>query len=239
MNYSQDNGRPLDRSQYLAAFNEGLRVYMQRVFTLMAMALALSGAVAFVAGTSPELAKALYGTSLRWVVIFAPLVVVLIMSFKAESLSLSGAQGLFWLYSGLMGLSLGSIFIIFQLGSIAHIFFITASVFGSMALYGYTTKKDLTSMGSFLIMGLWGIIIASLVNLFLHSQATQYAISAIAVLVFTGLTAYDTQKIKDIYYGSDSVEVAGKKAIFGALALYLDFINLFIALLQLFGQRRD
>lgn len=238
MNSGLEN-RPLDRAQYAAAFNEGLRTYMQKVFSLMAMALVVTGAIAYYVGNDMELVKSLYMTPMRYVVMFAPLVVVLVMSFAQAKLSLSATQGLFWLYSALVGLSLGFIFVVYTGESIARIFFIAASTFGAMALYGYTTKKDLTSWGSFLFMGLIGVVIAGLVNIFLQSSAMQMLISAVSVLVFTGLTAYDTQNIKDIYYESDSLEIAGKKAIFGALRLYLDFINLFLALLQLFGNRRD
>ena len=150
----------------------------------------------------------------------------------------STAQALFWVFSGLMGLSLASFFIVYTGTSIARVFFISASVFAAMSLYGYTTKRDLSGFGSFLIMGLIGIVIASLVNLFLQSSAMHFVISVIGVLVFTGLTAYDTQKIKSIYLESDGAEVSQKKAIMGALNLYLDFINLFIMLLHLFGERR-
>ena len=238
MNSGFEN-RPLDRTQYAAAFNEGLRTYMQKVFGFMSMALLVTGVVAYYVGNDVELVKSLYMTPMRYVVMFAPLAVVLIMSFGQAKLSLPATQGLFWLYSALVGLSLGFVFVVYTGESIARIFFITASTFGAMALYGYTTKKDLTSWGSFLFMGLIGVVIAGLVNIFLQSSAMQMIISAVSVLVFTGLTAYDTQNIKDVYYESDSLDVAGKKAIFGALRLYLDFINLFLALLQLFGNRRD
>lgn len=239
MNRPYDTNRPLDRTQYVAAFNEGLRTYMQKVFSLMAIALIVSGGIAFFVGNDPQLVQSLFMTNMRYVVIFSPLVVVLIMSFKADSLSLPAVQGLFWLYASLMGLSLGSLVFMYTGTSIARVFFITAGTFGSMALYGYTTKKDLTSWGSFLFMGVIGLVIASLVNIFLQSTMMQLMISVIAVIVFTGLTAYDTQKIKDVYYESDSLEVAGKKAYFGALTLYLDFINIFIALLRIFGDRRN
>jgi hypothetical protein len=146
---------------------------------------------------------------------------------------------LFWIYAAVMGLSLGGIFLVFTGTSIARVFFITAATFGAMSLYGFTTRSDLQGFGSFLLMGLIGIVIASLVNIFLESSALQFAISIIGVIVFVGLTAYDTQRIKQMYLESDSEELAGKKAVLGALALYLDFINLFMLLLQLFGQRRQ
>lgn len=238
MNYNSEN-RPLDRTEYAAAFNEGLRAYMQKVFSLMAMALVVTGAVAYYVGHDENLIQSLYMSGMSFVVMLSPLAVVLVMSFAQARLSVQATQGLFWLYSFLMGLSLGIIFVIYEEVSIAQIFFVSASTFGAMALYGYTTKKDLTSWGSFLFMGLIGVVIAGLVNIFLQSSGFQMLISAISVIVFTGLTAYDTQRIKDIYYECDSLEAAQKSAIYGALALYLDFINLFLALLRLFGTRRD
>ena len=168
----------------------------------------------------------------------APLGIVFYMSFGINKMSASKAQTVFWIFAALMGASLSSIFIVYTMPSIARVFFITSATFGAMSLYGYTTKKDLTGWGSFLMMGLIGIIIASIVNIFLKSSAMHFIISIFGVLVFVGLTAYDTQKIKHMYYASDSGEVMGKKAVMGALTLYLDFINLFIMLLRLFGQRR-
>lgn len=231
--------QPIWRSYNAAAIDEGLRSYMVKVFGYMALGLLLTGVTAFGISQSPALMQAIFGTPLKWVVMLAPLGVVFFLGAKIGSLSLSTAQTLFWVYSGLMGVSLSILFQVFLGESIARIFFITSSVFGGMALYGYTTQKDLTSMGSFMMMGLWGIIIASLINLFTQSSALQMVISIISVLVFTGLTAYDTQSIKETYLEGDSYDVSGKKAIFGALRLYLDFINLFIALLQLFGDRRN
>jgi len=152
---------------------------------------------------------------------------------------LGTAMALFWIYAAVMGLSLGGIFLLYTGTSIARVFFITAATYGAMSLYGYTTKTDLSGFGSFLLMGLIGIIIASLVNLFIGSNTLQFVISIIGVIVFVGLTAYDTQRIKEMYLESDTVEIADKKAVLGALALYLDFINLFMLLLQLFGQRRE
>jgi len=181
---------------------------------------------------------ALFNSPLAWVVMLAPLGFVFYLSARIGKLSLGGAQTAFWLFAGVMGLSMASIFISFTSESIARVFFIAAGVFASMSLYGYTTKKDLSGWGSFLFMGLIGVIIASIVNIFVGSTAMQFAISVIGVLVFTGLTAYDTQSIKEMYAEGDGTAVAGKKALFGALRLYLDFINLFIMLLQLFGVRR-
>ncbi|HEY1300985.1 MAG TPA: Bax inhibitor-1/YccA family protein, partial [Stellaceae bacterium] len=156
-----------------------------------------------------------------------------------QRMQTSTLQLVFWIYSGLMGLSLAMVFLVFTGTSIARVFFITAGTFAGMSLYGYTTRRDLSQFGSFLFMGLIGIIIASLVNMFVASSALQFAISVIGVIVFTGLTAWDTQQIKEMYYAADGPELAGKKAIMGALRLYLDFINLFMMLMQLMGTRRD
>jgi FtsH-binding integral membrane protein len=169
----------------------------------------------------------------------APLGFVLVLSFGIQRMSAGTAAVLFWIYAAVMGLSLGSIFLVFTGASIARVFFITAATYGAMSVYGYTTRTDLSGFGSFLMMGLIGIVIASLVNLFLKSDGLQFAISIIGVLVFVGLTAYDTQRIKAMYLESDTDELEGKKAILGALSLYLDFINLFMMLLQLFGARRN
>jgi FtsH-binding integral membrane protein len=169
----------------------------------------------------------------------APLGLVMLLSFGINKMSATAAQGVFWLYAGLMGISMASIFLMFTGASIARVFFITAGTFAAMSLYGYTTRRDLARFGSFLFMGLIGVVIAMLVNMFLHSSALQFAISVIGVLVFTGLTAWDTQQIKEMYFEGDYGEVATKKAVMGALRLYLDFINLFMMLMQLMGVRRD
>ncbi|AIK96134.1 membrane protein [Candidatus Paracaedibacter acanthamoebae] len=231
--------RTVTRSGQFAAFEEGLRGYMQRVFAYMGLGLGITGLAAFLAATIPALNQFLYAPGMQYVTLFAPLAVVLFLSFRVGRMSFSAAQTTFWVYATLVGFSLTPLLLLYTGESVARIFFITASMFGAMALYGYTTKKDLTSMGSFLFMGLIGIVIASLVNLFMHSSAMSFVISALSVVIFTGLTAYDTQKIKDIYLESDGAEIAGKKAVMGALALYLDFINIFISLLRLFGDRRD
>tara|TARA_Y100000766_G_scaffold232559_1_gene207003 strand:- start:89 stop:736 length:648 start_codon:yes stop_codon:yes gene_type:complete len=180
----------------------------------------------------------LFNSPLQWIVMLAPLGMVFYLSFRINKMSLSAAQITFWIFATLMGLSLASIFIVYTGASITRVFFICSATFGAMSLYGYTTKRDLTAMGGFLIMGLFGIIIASIVNIFMQSPAMYFAISIIGVIIFVGLTAYDTQKIKNMYYAADSETLSGKKAIMGALTLYLDFINLFIMLLRLFGQRR-
>lgn len=176
---------------------------------------------------------------LFWVVVLAPLALVFLLSFRVERMSLAAAQTAFWAYAGLVGLSLAGIFLVYTGTSIARTFFITATTFLAMSLYGYTTRTDLSRFGSFLLMGLIGVVIAGLVNMFLTSSALQLAISVIGVIVFVGLTAYDTQRIKEIYLESDSTVIVGKKAIMGALALYLDFLNLFTLLLQLSGDRRQ
>jgi len=216
----------------------GLRQYMLRIYNYMASGLALTGIVAYVAAAS-GFYHSIAGTPLLWVVMLAPLGLVFWLSAGINRMSASTAQLLFWVYAGLMGLSLAGIFLVFTGASIARVFFITAGTFAAMSFYGYTTQRDLTQFGSFLFMGLIGIVIASLVNIFIASSALQFAISVIGVIVFVGLTAWDTQRIKEMYVEYDDGQMAGKKAIMGALTLYLDFINLFVMLLQLFGQRRD
>ena len=239
-----------------ASIDEGLRAYMLRVYNLMSVALVITGVAAFgmvmLATTSDPASAvatlangkmltafgaAVYGSALRWVIMLAPLAVVFFLSFRVHTLSVPTAQAAFWGFAALMGISLSSIFLVYTSGSIVQTFFITAAAFGALSLWGYTTKRDLTGMGSFLIMGVFGIIIAMIVNIFLQSSALQFAISGIGVLVFSGLTAYDTQKIKEMYFDGDEVVVAGRKAIMGALTLYLDFINLFTFLLQFLGNR--
>ena len=216
----------------------GLRQYMLRVYNYMAGGLALTGLVAYFAAAS-GFYQSIYGTPLFWVVLLAPLGMVLVLSFGIQRMSLGAAQLSFWVYAALVGLSLAGIFLVYTQASIARVFFITAGTFAAMSLYGYTTRTDLARFGSFLLMGLIGIILASLVNIFIGSTAIQFAISVIGVIVFVGLTAWDTQQIKEMYLESDGDVVAGKKAIMGALRLYLDFINLFVMLMQLMGQRRD
>ncbi|MEK9724711.1 MAG: Bax inhibitor-1/YccA family protein [Rhodospirillaceae bacterium] len=222
---------------YAAGIDEGLRAYMLKVYNYMCIGLGLTGAVAFATSTSPAMMQAIYGTPLQWVVMLAPIGLVFFLAAKVHSMQASTAQILFWVYAGAMGLSLAYIFAVYTGESVARVFFITAGAFAGLSLYGYTTKRDLSGMGSFLIMGLIGIIIAGLVNIFLESSALQFAISVIGVLIFAGLTAYDTQKIKSIYYEGDGSAVAEKKAIMGALTLFLVFINMFIFLLHLFGNR--
>ncbi len=242
------------RSQ--AAIDQGLRSYMLSVYNYMALGLAITGAAALgiymlSVTTDPSLAAgrvaggimltqfgyALFVSPLKWLVMLAPLAAVFFLSFRIERMSVSAAQITFWVYAGLVGVSLATIFLVYTHESIVRVFFITAASFGALSLYGYTTQRDLSGMGSFLMMGLFGIIIASLVNIFLGSTMLQFIVSVVGVLVFAGLTAYDTQRIKEMYFAGDDTAVMGKKAIMGALALYLDFINLFMMLLQLFGNR--
>lgn len=220
------------------AKDQGLRSYMLAVYNYMALALAVTGGVAFLAAHSPSLMYTLFMTPLKWVVFFAPLGVVLFLQVRIYTMSSAAAQVTFWVYAGLMGLSMASIFALYTGQSIARVFFITSATFGGMSLYGYTTRRDLSGFGSFLFMGLLGIVVASVVNIFLHSSALHYAVSFLGVFIFTGLTAYDTQKIKEMYYEADEESVISRKAILGALNLYLDFINLFLTLLRFLGDRR-
>ncbi|HWA23718.1 MAG TPA: Bax inhibitor-1/YccA family protein [Caulobacterales bacterium] len=219
------------------AVDLGLRRYLLNVYNYMAGALVLSGAVGY-AAVATGFYRTIFGTPLYWVVLIAPLVLVMLLSFRINKMSLGAAQLTFWAYAGLVGLSLSAIFLVYTGASIVQVFLITAATFGAMSLFGYTTRVDLTRFGSFLIMGLVGVLIASLVNMFLRSPAFQFAISIIGVLVFVGLTAWDTQRVKNLYLESDDASTAGKKAVMGALALYLDFLNIFLLLLQLFGDRR-
>ena len=224
-----------------ADVDTGLRQYMLRVYNYMGAGLALTGLVAYVAalGGQSSFYAAIAHTPLMWLVILAPLGMVFFLSFRIQQMSLGTAQLSFWIYAGLVGLSIAGIFFAYTTMSIASTFFITAAMFLATSLYGYTTGRDLSGMGSFMFMGLIGVIIASVVNMFLHSAPLQFAISVIGVIVFTGLTAWDTQRIKEMYSANDDGTIAGKKAIMGALALYLDFLNLFLFMLQFMGQRRD
>jgi FtsH-binding integral membrane protein len=204
----------------------------------MSIALLISAVVSAYIGLSPEIGAAIWGTPFKWVAIFAPLAFVFLFAYMAGSMSSGTAAIMLYCFAGLMGLSLSSIFMIFKLGSIANVFFISAATFGATALYGYTTKRDLSSMGSFLMMGAIGLMIAGVVNLFLQSSIMAFAISVIGVLIFVGFTAYDMQDIKEKYYELNDDEEIRKAGIFGALNLYLDFINIFVNLLQLLGDRK-
>ncbi len=234
-----------------AVMDEGLRAYMLKVYNYMATGILLTGIVALVtfkmsvvtndAGSIvglTQIGNAIYMSGLKWIVMLAPLGIVFYMSFGINKMTAAKAQTTFWIFAALMGLSLSSILLVYTGMSVTRVFFICSATFGAMSIYGYTTKRDLTKLGSFLMMGLIGIIIASIVNIFMKSSMMYFVISILGVLIFVGLTAYDTQKIKNMYSVSDTGELMGKKAVMGALTLYLDFINLFIMLLRLFGQRR-
>jgi FtsH-binding integral membrane protein len=247
-NYATLRGVGTDRA---VAYDMGLRAHMIRVYNYMAGGIALTGVVAWltyqlsvitnasgtIVGLTP-LGQALFGSPLMWVIVLAPLGLVFFMSFRIGHLEASTARLLFFVYAAALGLSLATIFMRYTATSITNVFFISASAFGALSIYGYTTQRSLDAIGSFLVMGLFGIIIASLVNLFLASSALQWTISVIGVVVFAGLTAWDTQKIKEFYSPMDDGTAAGRKAVMGALTLYLDFINLFLMLLRLFGDRR-
>ena len=217
--------------------DEGLRSYMLGVYNYMTVAMGITGLVAYLTAQSPALLSVIYGTPLQWVVMLAPLGFVFFLSARIHKMSAGTAQFTFWLFAAVMGLSLAYIFIAYTGASVARMFFITAGAFAGLSLFGYTTKKDLSGLGTFLFMGLIGVIIAMVVNIFLASPALYFVISVVGVLVFAGLTAYDTQQIKNMYHAADSGEVATRKSIMGALRLYLDFLNMFLFLLQLFGSR--
>ena len=237
--------------QSTVVMDEGLRAYMLKVYNYMATGILLTGIIALltfkmsvvtdssgsIVGLT-QMGNAIYMSGLKWLVMLAPLGIVFYMSFGINKMSAAKAQTTFWIFAALMGLSLSSILLVYTGMSITRVFFICSATFGAMSIYGYTTKRDLTKLGSFLMMGLIGIIIASIVNIFMKSSMMYFVISILGVLIFVGLTAYDTQKIKNMYSASDTGELIGKKAVMGALTLYLDFINLFIMLLRLFGQRR-
>ncbi len=226
-----------------AAFDAGLRSYMLSVYNYMASGVLLTGIVAmlFARGGADSMAAQLFmqGGLLRFVVMFAPLGVVMWLSFGINRISEGTARALFWAYAVLMGLSLSSILLVYTGGSVAQAFFATAASFAALSLFGYTTKKSLSGMGTFLIMGVFGLMIAMLINMFVHSSAMDLLISAVGVLLFAGLTAYDTQRIKSSYFAVRGTAYAGKSAVMGALTLYLDFINLFLFLLRFMGNQRN
>ncbi|HSZ74877.1 MAG TPA: Bax inhibitor-1/YccA family protein [Rhizomicrobium sp.] len=243
-----DNYNPALRGQTAAAgvIDQGLRAYMLRVYNYMLVGLGLTGVSAWIVATVPAVRDMFFvaterGVSLSllgWVALLAPIGFVMFLSFRINRMSLGAAQATFWGYAALMGVSLAPVLLLYTGASVAQTFFITAATFGAMSLYGYTTKRDLSGFGSFLFMGLIGLIIASVVNIFLASSMMQWVISVAGVLIFTGLTAYDTQWIKEMYVANDDGTVSGRKAIMGALKLYLDFINLFMMLMRLMGDRR-
>lgn len=256
-NYASPFGHAAGRVD-AAAVDAGLRAYMLKIYNYMTIGLAITGVAAlgvYMGAVTTDSAAAvgrvgntmltsfgvaMFVSPLKWVFIFAPLVMVFAISFGINRLRPQTAQMLFWAFSALMGVSLSSIFLVYTHTSIVRVFFITAASFGALSLYGYTTKRDMTGMGSFLIMGLFGIIIASIVNIFVASTMLQFIVSVVGVLIFAGLTAYDTQRLKNDYiygYGAMGGDIAERAAITGALSLYLNFINLFTLLLQLLGQR--
>lgn len=230
-----------------AVVDEGLREYMLKVYNYMAGGLCVTALVAYlIANTSlltlffnisPD-GRVLGMSALGWISLIAPLIIVFAFGWVLNRGTLAQVQGVFWLYSALMGASLTPIFLVYTSASLTRIFLITAAMFGALSLYGYTTKRNLAGMGSFMMMGLFGIIIAMIVNIFLKSPGLYYALSILSVIIFTGLTAWDTQKIRSMYLAQDDGDIASRKAIAGALELYLDFINLFMTLLRLFGDRR-
>jgi len=235
VNRAMAAGRTMDTS-----VDAGLRAFMLGIYNNMSIGLAITGLVAFFASQSQVVMQTIYGTPLKWVVLFAPLGFVFYLSARVMKMSPGAARGWFFAFAAVMGLSLSSIFLIYTGLSIAKVFFITAASFGALSLWGYTTNRNLTAMGSFMMMGLFGLIIAMVVNIFLKSAAVDFAVSAIGVLVFAGLTAWDTQRLKHSYYqiGADAA-MAGRVAIMGALSLYLDFLNLFLFLLRLMGGGRN
>ncbi len=249
-NYKTRYGSPAG-ARTAAEIDEGLRAYMLTVYNYMASALVLTGLMTYVTANVPALYGMLYnfGTTadgrvvltgmamMGWVVTFAPLGLVFFLGARINKLQASTAQMVFWVFAALMGMSISSIMFVYTDSSIARTFFVTAAAFGSLSLYGYTTKKNLSGMGSFLTMGVFGLIIAMVVNMFLQSSMMDFIISALGVLIFAGLTAYDTQRIKLMYLQSDGTETATKKAIMGALSLYIDFINMFLFLLRFMGNR--
>lgn len=236
----------------VGAIDQGLRAYMIGVYNYMTLGLGITGLFAYgafkladvhFAGGYPvsvsPFGQAIYFSPLRWVIVFAPLAVVFFISARINAMSVATARNAFLLFASLIGLSLSALLLRYNDLSVGRAFFETAAAFGGLSLYGYTTKRDLSAMGSFMVMGLWGLIIASVVNLFLQSTGLQWALSILCIGVFSGLTAWDTQSIKQQYFAGDGYEMAQKKSVYGALRLYLDFINIFMALLQLTGSSRN
>lgn len=235
----KSNNHSFTRETY-GYFDAGLRIYMLSIYRNMSMALGISALVAYIVGSSSQITMMLFSTYLAYVVMFAPLIYIFFFSRKLMDMDRQQAMLHLGIFAALNGLSFGSIFLVYTAASIAKTFFITASTFGAMSLYGYSTKKDLTGLGSFAYMGLIGLIIASLVNIFLRSPALDFTVSFIGVGIFTILTAWDTQKLKSIYYSMNgSTARASNIAVYGALTLYLDFINLFTMLLHFVGVRKN
>jgi uncharacterized protein len=237
-----DTIRTVGASAQAAGIDAGLRAHMNKVYGLMSVAMLITAGVAWAVGTNDSMVQAIFATPLKWVVMFAPLVMVMAFGALIGRLSIAAAQLFFYTYAAAVGLSLAFIFAVYSGVSITQTFLVTAIAFAGLSLYGYTTKKSLSAMGSFLMMGLIGLIVASIVNIFLASSAVSFAISAIGVVIFAGLTAWDTQKIKNTYLEaahSRDDDYLGKAAIMGALELYLDFINMFMFLLRFLGSSRD
>ena len=222
-----------------AAYDAGLRSYMLSVYNYMASGVLLTGVVALLFARSSAAEAILFGPGiLKYVLMFSPLAFVMVLSFGVQRLSTAATQGLFWAFATAMGLSMASIFFVYTGTSIAQTFFATAAAFAGLSLYGYTTKRDLSAFGTFLVMGVVGLLVAMLINIFLQSSAMQLVISFVGVLIFAGLTAYDTQRIKNLYFQVAGTDMMGKSVVMGALSLYLDFINMFTFLLQFMGDRR-
>lgn len=235
----KDNATPFYKDA-AAAVDAGLRKYMLNVFSYMSAGLAISAVLAYLVSVSPTMMSIFFSSPVTAIAIMlVPLGISIYLSARIANISVGTAGTLFVVFAACLGISLAPIFLVYSGESIAYSFFITSAMFLSMVIYGYVTGKDLTGFGSFLFMGLIGLIIASVVNLFVHSSALMFVISIIGVVIFTGLTAYDTQVIKSIYFSDDSEEVSQKKAIIGALQLYLDFVNLFLYILRLVGSRRN
>ena len=234
-------GTGVDRAGQAAEIDQGLRSYMLGIYNHMTLALAISALVGmgiFMLGKTSPVVQALYGTPLKWVIMLSPLAFVLVLSWRFERMSYTGLLGTFWAFAAVMGLSMGWIGLVFKVGSIVQALFVTTIAFGGLSLYGYTTKRSLSGMGSFLIMGLIGLIVASVVNIFLQSSAFAFAISIIGVLIFAGLTAWDTQRLKGDYdYLRQDSTMMAKASVMGALSLYLNFINMFQFILMLTGER--
>ncbi len=234
-----------------ATFDQGLRAYMIGVYNYMTLGLGVTGLAAYIAfslGTVSvgggrlaltDFGHAIYVSPLRWLIVLSPLALVFWLSARLDQMSVATARNAFLAFAALIGLSMSALLVVYTAGSVAQAFFATAAAFASLSLYGYTTQRSLSAMGSFMMMGVIGLIIASLINMFLHSSGLQFGISILAVVIFAGLTAWDTQSIKGMYYAGDGYEAIQKKSIHGALRLYLDFINMFQALLMLTGSSRN
>lgn len=219
-------------------YDQGLRQYMLGVFNNMTLALGITAVISYFIGTSPTLLSMFFGGPQKWIFMLAPLAFVFFISFRISSMGFASARLMLFAFAGVMGISMATIFAVFKMASIAQAFFATAAMFGAMSLWGYTTKRDLTKMGSFLIMGAFGLVIASLLNLFFASGAVAMVVSGLAVIIFTGLTAYDVQNLKGLYYELEGEE-REKAGVMGALSLYLNFVNIFTSLLNLFGVRNS